>query len=204
MSNLKHVGRQVNNKRKVVVAYRVIPNDPDHCLVVPTESLMAEEHDTLMKLIESDAGQNAYELAEAMARTRLPDGRIMLPAFHATGRFAKMPTSAIEMTPNRNTSINLAELNEQIATQKGVTVEDLALQAPTATQPAKESPVVEETTVEPLQAATDSVLTDEDLAAQYRSQADRLYKEAKALRAQAEELVPTKKKTAKSKSEESA
>ena len=36
------------------------------------------------------------------------------------------------------------------------------------------------------------------LAAQYRSQADTLYKEAKALRAQAEELVPTiKKKTAK-------
>ena len=36
------------------------------------------------------------------------------------------------------------------------------------------------------------------LAAQYRSQADTLYKEAKALRAQAEDLVPTiKKKTSK-------
>ena len=41
----------------------------------------------------------------------------------------------------------------------------------------------------------DSVLTDADLAAQYRSQADALFKEAQSLRKQAEELVPTKKKT---------
>jgi len=39
------------------------------------------------------------------------------------------------------------------------------------------------------------VLTDDVLAAQYRSQADALFKEAQALRKQAEELVPTKKKT---------
>jgi hypothetical protein len=39
------------------------------------------------------------------------------------------------------------------------------------------------------------VLSDDELAASYRSQADRLYKEAKALRDQAEALVPTKKKS---------
>jgi hypothetical protein len=200
MSNLKHVGRQVNNKRKVVVAYRVIPGDSENCIVVPTESLMAEEHDTLMKLVESDAGQTAYELADAMARTRLPDGRIMLSAFHSTGRFAKMPTKNVEMTPNRNTVINLAELNETIAAQKGVAVEDLAVQ-PTAQKntPVNETtaPVVEEAAVEPLQVATDGVLTDDQLAAQYRSQADAMFKEAKRLREQAEELAPTKKKTTK-------
>ena len=37
-------------------------------------------------------------------------------------------------------------------------------------------------------------MTDEDLAASYRSQADTMFKEAKRLREQAEELVPTKKK----------
>jgi len=42
------------------------------------------------------------------------------------------------------------------------------------------------------------------MAAKYRSDADRLFKEAQALRKMAEELVPTKKKTAKVKSEESA
>lgn len=202
MSNLKHVGRQVNNKRKVVVAYRVVPGDPDSCIVVPTESLMAEEHDTLMKLVESDAGQSAYELAEAMARTRLPDGRIMLAAFHTTGRFNKMPTSSIEMTPNRNTTINLKELNETIAQQKGVAVEDLAIKSTTPSAPAqKTAPAVDPEPV--VETVNDGVLSDEDLAAQYRSQADSLFKEAKRLREQAEELVPTKKKTTK-KTEESA
>ena len=48
-----------------------------------------------------------------------------------------------------------------------------------------------------LPGSTEGVLTDEDLAAQYRSQADALFKEAKALREQAEELKPTKRKTKK-------
>jgi len=202
MSNLKHVGRQINNKRKVVVAYRVVPGEPESCIVVPTESLMAEEHDTLMKLVESDAGQNANELADAMARTRLPDGRVMLAAFHTTGRFVKMPTKNIEMMPNRNTTINLAELNETIAAQKGVAVEDLAVKPGTAQESSSastEALAVQEAAVEPLQAATDGVLTDDQLAAQYRSQADAMFKEAKRLREQAEELAPTKKKTAKTK-----
>ena len=43
-------------------------------------------------------------------------------------------------------------------------------------------------------ASDDGVLSDEDLAAQYRSQADAMFKEAKRLREQAEELVPTKRK----------
>ena len=43
--------------------------------------------------------------------------------------------------------------------------------------------------------ATTDVLTDEALASQYRSQADSLFKEAKSLREQAEQLVPTKRKS---------
>ena len=43
--------------------------------------------------------------------------------------------------------------------------------------------------------STQGALSDEEIAAKYRSDADRLYKEAKALREQAEELSPTKKKT---------
>ena len=46
-----------------------------------------------------------------------------------------------------------------------------------------------------IQAPDNAALSDEDLAASYRSQADRMYKEAKRLREQAEELVPTKKKS---------
>ena len=205
---IKHVGRIKNNKKKVVVAYRVIPQDPDYCLVVLTESLMAEEHDALMSAVESNAGQTAYEFAEAMMRTQLPDGRNMLVGFHATGKLSRWKTADIEMTPDSKTAITLEELNNVIAEQKGVSVEDLALKgrtppAETDTVAASE-PVADvdpDTPADVLQAAQEAqgeVLSDEELAAKYRSDADRMFKEAKRLREQAEELVPTKKKTKES------
>ena len=198
MPSYKHVGRVKNNRRKVIVAYRVVPGEPDNCLVVQTENLSADEHDTLIKLVESDAGQSADEFAEAMARSYLPDGRIMLAAFHSTGKLNKVATNLIEMTPNNATVVGLDELNKMIAEQKGITVADLAVKGP-------EGETVEANTdapVDPVATYTetptqDGVITDEQLAAQYRSQADALFKEAKALREQAEELVPTKKKASK-------
>lgn len=202
MPDMKHVGRQANNKRKCFVAYRVVPNDPNHCLVVFSDSLEAADHDALVGVVESNAGQNAYELAEVMHRSQLPDGRNMLVHFSRTGKLVKMPTSEIEMIPNFRDSVNLAELNTIIAQQKGVAVEDLALQSgQQKTQSTTQTAPVAETPSEPV--AENGVLTDEDLAAQYRSQADAMFKEAKRLREQAEELVPTKKK-AKAKSTESA
>lgn len=201
---MKHVGRQVSNKRKCFVAYRVIPKDPDYCLVVFSDSLEAADHDVLVSTVESNAAQNAYELAEVMDRTQLADGRNMLRTFAARGKLTKMRTAEIEMVPNFSTTVNLAELNKIIAQQKGVTVEDLALQG--NNKSAKEetkttSNTAPEQSIAPVNGA--GVITDEQLAAQYRSQADSLFKEAKRLREQAEELVPTKKK-AKSKTAESA
>jgi len=193
---LKHVGRIAATGKKVVVAYRVIPGDPDYCLVIPTQSLEAAQHDDLMKVLESNAGQNAYEFAEAMARTTLSDGLNMLAGMQRYGKLVKVKTETVEMTPDTQNSILLSELNKTIAEQKGVTVADLALKGPDGqtVQPAKETitadPVGDYTTTN-----VDGVLSDEDLAAQYRSQADAMFKEAKRLREQAEELAPTKKKT---------
>lgn len=206
MANLKHVGRMIGNKRKVIVAYRTIPNDPEHCLVVQTENLDADMHDSLIRLVESAAGQDAYEFAEAMARDRIPDGRIMLAALHSTGKLTKMRTDEIEMTPNTATAVPLNELNITIAESRGVSISDLSIKPdrPTKTDVANEEvvsdvqePIVETSTAE-------APLSDEELAAQYRSQADAMFKEAKRLREQAEELSPTKKKTATKKTTESA
>lgn len=204
--SLKHVGRLKNNQRKVVVAYRTIPGDPDSCVVVTTENLMADEHDALMKAVESNTGQSASEFAEAMSRTQLPDGRNMLAGFHTTGRMVKMSTKEVEMVPDRNTVIGLEDLNQQIAQQKGVSVEDLAIGSGTTADNQRQttvdtvdynSPAEEGTqTVEP-----NNALSDEELAAKYRSDANRLFKEAKQLREEAESLVPTKKKSKESSDE---
>jgi hypothetical protein len=201
---LKHVGRVKNNQRKIVVAYRTVPGDAENCIVVTTENLQADEHDTLMKLIESNAGQTAYEFAEAMARTSLPDGRNMLAAFHVTGKMVKMATNLVEMTPDMKTTILLSDLNQAIAQQKGVSIDELALKGsgPSVVEKADTVEVSELASIQTISAPSDGVLTDEQIAIKYRSDADRLYKEAKRLREEADKLSPTKKKSAKT--EESA
>lgn len=190
---MKHVGRIKNTRRRVIVAYRTLPGDPDNALCVMTESLPASEHDDLMRLVESAAGQEEYELATAMARSYLMDGRQMLQAFHLTGMLRKIPTVDIEMVPDSRNVIGLDQLNEIIAQQRGVSIEDLAIQsddAPVQEQKQDSAPIQEP--VAEVQQQSE-LLTDEDLAKQYRSQANALYKEAAELRRKAEELVPTKK-----------
>jgi uncharacterized protein with von Willebrand factor type A (vWA) domain len=202
---LKHVGRLRTNKRRVVVAYRTIPNDPYSCLCIMSDSLSSADHDDVMKLVESDAGQSSDEFYQAMDRVYLSDGRPMLAGLHKQGHLRKMPTADIEMTPNHKSAVPLNELNQIIADQKGVALEDLAVkpnkpQAQASAQtPATET--VAEPIAAPLAASANEVLTDEQIAAKMRSDADRLFKEAKALREQAEELSPTKRKTTRKQTE---
>jgi len=202
---LKHVGRLRTNKRRVVVAYRTIPNDPYSCLCIMSDSLSSADHDDVMKLVESDAGQSADEFYQAMDRVYLSDGRPMLAGLHTQGHLRKMATADVEMTPNHKSSVPLNELNQIIADQKGVALEDLAIKpnTPQAKAPAQKpaTETVAEPTAAPLAASANEVLTDEQIAAKMRSDADRLFKEAKALREQAEELSPTKRKTTRKQTE---
>ena len=200
-----------NNKRRVIVAYKVLPGEPDHCVVVTTENLEAGDHDTLIKLVESAAGQEADDLATVMMRTSLSDGSNMLARFHTTGKMVKVPTADVEMVPNQNTTIRLNELNEAIAQQRGVTVADLAIKGPggKTVQPVSAEPSLTASemaaeTAGTASAPADGVLTDEALAKKFRSDADRLSKEAAELRRQAEELVPTKKSSSAKKTTQSA
>ena len=201
MVNLKHVGRIKANGRKVIIAYRTLPGESDAALIVDTAGLSDDQHDTIIKLVESPAGQSAYEFAEAMARTNFPDGSIMLANLHVQGKLTKVKTSEIEMTPTLQSIVSLDQLNQLIAEQRGISVNDLALGGGSeATEVAvvkdisntTKTNVVAESQVAKI--PNNEPLTDEDLAKQFRSQADRLSKEAAELRRQAEALVPTKKK----------
>jgi hypothetical protein len=193
MAELKHVGRVATTKKKCIIVYRTLPGDAHNCLIVPTENLPDAYHDALINLVESNAGQTAYEFAEVMSRSTFPDGSTMLAALHAQGRLIKVGTSDIEMTPTNSNSIILSELNQIIAEQRGVAVDELSLKSntPDAKQ-AQTAPVAE--TVAPTVTATVPT-TPEDQAKQFRSDADRLSKQAAELRRQAEVLMPTVKKT---------
>lgn len=218
MANIKHVGRLKTSKRRVIVPYRTIPGDPYSALVVFVDTLSADEHDSLIKAVESASGQQAYELAEVMNRSFLPDGRNMLLGFHKTGKLQKISTKDIEMVPNSTSSIGLDELNRIIAEQRGIALEDLSIKPgeEKAKQDATVNEVAESAVAEPVQetqAVSEPVapqpLSDEDIAKQLRSQADAMFKEAQRLRKEAEELSPTKKRTTtakkpKAKTEENA
>ena len=202
MDNLKHVGRLKANSRKVVVAYRTLPGESDSALVISTESLSDAQHDSLMKLVESPAGQNSYEFAEVLARTTFPEGGLMLNTLHFGGKLIKIKTSEVEMTPNTLTAIGLDDLNQMIAEQRGISVNDLALGNQSSVHEIAQINEVDTKTVNEQVSSTNVTETveitnfesPEAEAKFYRSQADKLSKQAAEMRRKAEELAPTKKK----------
>lgn len=186
---MKHVGRMKNNGARVAVAYRTLPGDPHSCLVIGTQGLGDSYHDTLMSLIESDAGQQSNELAEILAVRRFPDGSIMLGYLHSNGHLKKVPTSNVLITPDSQTQVPLNELNEIIAKQKGVDLEDLAVSdgSPKKPKTTKKVEISEEVTAP-------TTTTFEMTPSEMRSRADALYKEAARLRKEADALDPPKSK----------
>ena len=191
---MKHVGKMKNNGAKVVIAYRTIPGDAHSALVVGTNALMDSYHDSLMSLVDSDAAQQADELADIMAVRRFPDGSNMLQWVHANGHLKKVPTSGVLITPDNKTQVPLDELNNIIAQQKGVSVDDLAIKdGSNSTIPTMPSKTEKKADVVEEDVKSDFNLTP----AEMRSRADALYKEAAKLRKSADELDPPKsKKTA--------
>lgn len=119
MADLKHVGRLVSTGRKVLVAFRTLPGDAYHCLVIATENLPDSQHDALIQLVETSGAQSSNEFADVLARAKFPDGSTMLPALHTQGKLLKVSTDQVEMTPNFTTKVLLSELNQIIAEQRG-------------------------------------------------------------------------------------
>ena len=212
MKSIKHVGRIKNTGAKVLVVFRTLPGESNMSLVVPTETLPDMYHDAIMELVETDFAQEVFEFGEAVFTKYFPDGRPMLTALQQDNRLMKVSTDGVVMTPTPNSEINLSDLNTLIAEQKNCAVDDLCTfvkGAPTK-KVSKEETVsteekIEESKVQPLQANTNAVLTDKDIARNYRSQADAMYKEAARLRKEADDLdPPVKKSSSKAKLETSA
>jgi hypothetical protein len=197
MQNYKHVGRIKTTGRRCLVVFRTLPGDAFNCLIIQTESLEPDYHDQLIKLVESPSAQLANEFSEVLARAIFSDGSTMLPSLHVKGLLSKVPTDIVEMMPNNQTSIVLADLNQLIAQQQGISVQDLAIKPdPKHNEEIQELAMVKEP---PVPVQEEKVITatgtPEEQAKFYRSQADKLAKEAANFRRLAEELAPTKKKS---------
>lgn len=106
---LKHIGR--HGDRKVAIIFREIPGEEHMCLVIYPDVLPTPIHDTLMKVLESPAGQEESVFANALHRNLLPDGRVILEALHREGMLKKIPCDQVIVTPNASSSVKLDELN---------------------------------------------------------------------------------------------
>jgi len=197
---MKHVGKMKNNGAKVVVAYRTLPGDSGSALVVGTGNLPESWHDSLMNLVQDVSAQQANELADILSVRRFPDGSNMLESLHTRGHLKKVPTNGVIMTPSSNASVLLSELNQLIAEQKGVLVDELAItDGVTAnprtprTQPVDDPTKTSSQSVSGEEISTPPVVEEEELSpAQLRSKADALFKQAQIMRKKADEIDPPK------------
>ncbi len=221
MKSLKHIGRIKGSGSKVLVVFRTLPGESDHALVLPVGSLTPDQHDSIIKLVETPQAQDAFEFGEIMFIRSFPEGQAMLTYCQQHNLLVKMPTTNVIMTPNTSDEVILSDLNVLIAEQKNCAIDDLYTFVSGAKK--KTDATVEEIvkvkdlgrdvgepnipSTQPSQepvATTQEPLSDKDLAKNYRSQADAMYKEAARLRREADEMDPPAKKAAKAKETESA
>jgi len=115
---LKHVGKNQYGS-KVVIVFRELPDDPEHCLVVETQTLNEMYHDNLMRTLESNAAQDTVDLYEVLSRSMFGDGGQMLNTLHQRGLLRKYKIDDINVEPMPNRSAPLRTVNEQIRLGKG-------------------------------------------------------------------------------------
>ena len=188
--------------RKLCVLFRQVPGEDHMCLIIHPEILPAHWQDAIQKVIESDIGQTADELANAMHRSLLPDGRPILETLHNERMIKKVRTADVIMTPNTNSSIRLDELNKMLNEMKqgedaikrmaqndasrGM-VEPGVKRAAEAAYKKDRAEKADPNYVAPpvLKAGQDGALTDRDIAANMLAQAKAMELNAKQMVAEA-------------------
>lgn len=195
MNFIRHVGK--HGDRNIAILYRQVPGEDHMCLIIQPDVLPAHWHDSIMKVLESDVGQQANELAEALHRNLLPDGRNILETLHLERMIKKVRTADVIVTPRPNASIRLDELNVMLnEMEKGSEAVKKMAQAD-ATRGLVDAPTkraaeaefkrsqAEKATASKMQATSNDALSDRDIAANMLEQAQRMEAEAKGMIAEA-------------------
>lgn len=107
---LKHVVK--HNQRKAALLYRRVPGEDHMCLLVYSDLLPRMIHDAIMQTLESAVGQQANDLADALFRNIMADGRNTLQVLHAEGMIQKVPCNQVLIQANAKSTVRLDELND--------------------------------------------------------------------------------------------
>jgi len=204
---LKHVVK--HNNRRAALLYRRVPGEDHMCLLVYSDLLPRMIHDEIMKVLESAPGQQASDLADALFRNIMPDGRNTLQVLHSEGMIQKVPTNQVIVQANAKSTVRLDELNDildemakgQEAVQRlaeldtKVTGWKPGMQEREAAKP--KDKVVEGREVgappnaaKPVEVpAADGILSDSDIAQNLLAQARRMQRDAESLMAEVKRLT---------------
>jgi len=189
--SVKHVG--THNNKKIVVLFRQTPNEDHMALVVYSDSMPSLIHDAVMECVSSDVGQQAENLADALQRKSMPDGRIALTVLHQEGYIKKVQTNQVIMTPNAKSTVRLDELNDVVSKLKAggeaaEKMKELDQNAGMVSPPPRGRDVGEPSNVPSAQ--TNQIMDDSALADSLLTQAKGFEDEAIKLKEQAYELNP--------------
>ena len=205
---IKHIGKQ--GDRKVAIVFREVPGEEHMALVIYPDVLPVAMHDSIMKVIESDVGQQAENLGDALFRSLLPDGRPMLQTLHVEGMIKKVQAKTVVVTPNATSHVNLAEMNEIIRKTKlgedavkqladldanaGMTgkvrqKDDFGREVGAPSEFARGVHVAGSDAARGIQAPQNGALDDASIAQNLQTQAARMAAEAKSLLAESERLL---------------
>jgi len=192
---IKHVAK--HNDKKAVILFREVPGETHMCLLCYSDLLPRMMHDEIMKVLESAHGQAAENLADALFRNLMADGRNTLEVLHKEGFIKKVPTNQVLVTPGGKNNVRLDELNSiltemkqgedaikkmaELDANKGMTGKKRAPEPREVGQPAN-------TRARPIEVVNE-VLTDADLAQQRLAQAEKMRQSAQQLLAEAERLA---------------
>jgi hypothetical protein len=200
MAFMKHVGK--HGDRKVCILFRQVPGEDHMCLVIYPDTLHAHWQDSIQKALESDVAQQSEELADALHRSFLPDGRPVLQTLHQERMIKKLRTADVIVTPNQNASIRLDELNKMLNEMKqgeeavkkmaendasrGMVAPEVKRKAEAEFKASQAKKVDTEYVAPPtLTAGHDGALSDRDIAANMLAQAKAMEVNARAMVAEA-------------------
>jgi len=174
------------------------------CLIIYSDVLPRLIHDEVMRCLESAPGQQADNLADALHRILMADGRNALEVIHKEGFMKKVQTSQVIMSPTPVAKIRLDELNKLLAemalgADAVKRMAEVDLQAglqnkkrDNSTPPRNVGEPANKANPAPavpaFQAGPNDALTDEVIAGQQVAQAARMRSEATSLLAEAVRL----------------
>jgi len=196
MAFMKHIGK--HGDRKVCILFRQVPGEDHMALVIYPETLQAHWQQAVQTVVESDIAQQAEELADALHRNFLPDGRPILESLQQERLIKKVRTSDIIVTPTAQSKIRFDELNKMLNEMKlgEAAIKKMAdndasrgMVAPEVKRKAeaeyKASRAQSVPATPKFQASQDGALSDRDLAANMVFQAKKMEIEAKQMIAEA-------------------